>query len=175
MSMPRHSPIANFFCGNLAGPNPAPQTALFVVRSDELLNSKYGRSATGAERPILIPSTRCLPGVSCHVPGTKHNLFFTAYRCLQMFSRGGLWATDEQARDLSDVWKTATRTETKGLHYLRVNIDRVKAFSCQSDHRSASRSHGPFIIRYFDVFGSVSVLDNISFFQVPWGLLTMRW
>ena len=66
-------------------------------------------------------------------------------------------------------------TETKGLHYLRVNIDRVKAFSCQSDHRSASRSHGPFIIRYFDVFGSVSVLDNISFFQVPWGLLTMRW
>ena len=41
---------------NLAGPIPAPYTTRFVVRSDELLNSKYGRSATGAERPILIPS-----------------------------------------------------------------------------------------------------------------------
>ena len=27
--------------------------------------------------------------------------------------------------------------------------------------------------RYFDVFGPVSVLDNTSFFHVPWGLLTM--
>ena len=42
---------------NLAGPIPAPHTTRFVVRSDELRNSKYGRSATGAERPILIRST----------------------------------------------------------------------------------------------------------------------
>ena len=66
-------------------------------------------------------------------------------------------------------------TETKGLHYLRFNIDWVQAFGSQSDHRSASRSRGSCTFRYFDVFGSVSVLDNISFFHVPWGLLTMRW
>ena len=28
----------------------------FSTRSDELLNPNYGRSAIGAERPILIPS-----------------------------------------------------------------------------------------------------------------------
>ena len=33
-----------------------PHITRFVVRSDELLNSKYGRSATGVERPIAIPS-----------------------------------------------------------------------------------------------------------------------
>ena len=33
----------------------------FVVRSDELLNSKYSRSAIGAEGPILIPSI--IPGI----------------------------------------------------------------------------------------------------------------
>ena len=42
--------------GNLAGPIPAPHTTRFVVSSDELLNSQYGRSATGVESPILIPS-----------------------------------------------------------------------------------------------------------------------
>ena len=41
---------------NLAGPKPAPHMKCFVVRSDELLNSKLGRSATGAERPIQIRS-----------------------------------------------------------------------------------------------------------------------
>ena len=41
---------------NPAGPISAPHTTRFVVRSEELLNSKYDRSATGAERPILIPS-----------------------------------------------------------------------------------------------------------------------
>ena len=43
---------------NLAGPIPAPRTTRFVVRSDKLLNSTYFRSATGAERPILIPSIK---------------------------------------------------------------------------------------------------------------------
>ena len=41
---------------NLAGPTLAPPTTSFVIRSDELLSSKYGRSATDAERPFLIPS-----------------------------------------------------------------------------------------------------------------------
>ena len=36
------------------GPMPAPHTFL---RSDALLNPEYGRSAIGAERPILIPSS----------------------------------------------------------------------------------------------------------------------
>ena len=63
---------------------------------------------------------------------------------------------------------------SKIVHYLRFNIDWVKAFGRQSDHRSASRSRGLYIFRYFDVFGLVSVFD-ISFFHAPWGLLTMRW
>ena len=62
--MPRYSPIANFFSILttwwddllVTGPIPAPHITRFVVRSDELLNSKYGRSDIGAERPILIPS-----------------------------------------------------------------------------------------------------------------------
>ena len=29
----------------------------FIIRSDDLLDPKYIRSAIGAERPILIPST----------------------------------------------------------------------------------------------------------------------
>ena len=41
---------------NLTGPIPAPHITRFVVRSDELLNLRYGRSAIGAERPILIPT-----------------------------------------------------------------------------------------------------------------------
>ena len=41
---------------NLAGPIPAPHTTRFVVRSDELLYSRYGRSTIGVERPILVPS-----------------------------------------------------------------------------------------------------------------------
>ena len=41
---------------NIAGPIPASHTTRFVVSSDELLSSKYVRSATGAERPIIIPS-----------------------------------------------------------------------------------------------------------------------
>ena len=41
---------------HLAGPILAPHTTRFAVRSDERLNSKYGLSATGAERPILVPS-----------------------------------------------------------------------------------------------------------------------
>ena len=77
---------------------------------------------------------------------------------LRTFSGGELWATDELARAL-----------------FRFNIDWDKAFGCQSDHRSPSRSRGPYIFRYFDVFGLVYVLDYISFFHVPWGLLTMRW
>ena len=40
----------------------------------------------------------CLPGVSYQVPGT---FYFIAYR--RLFSGGELRATDEQARDLSDV------------------------------------------------------------------------
>ena len=36
---------------------PASHTTCSVVRSDKQQNSKYGRSATGAERPIQIPST----------------------------------------------------------------------------------------------------------------------
>jgi len=47
---------------NLEGPTPATHITRFGVRADELLNSKYGRSATGAERPILIPSKYCLWG-----------------------------------------------------------------------------------------------------------------
>ena len=43
--------------------------------------------------------TACLPGVSYQVPGFF--LIFISY--LRMFSGGELWATDEQARDLSDV------------------------------------------------------------------------
>ena len=35
---------------------PAPDTTRFVVRSYERLIKKNGGSATGAERPILIPS-----------------------------------------------------------------------------------------------------------------------
>ena len=38
---------------NLTGPIPAPHATCFVIRSDEPLNSKDGRSATGAERPTL--------------------------------------------------------------------------------------------------------------------------
>ena len=64
--------------------------------------------------------------------------------------------------------------QTKGLHYIRVDIDWVKAFGCQSDHRLACGSRGPCISRYIDVFGSVPVLGNIAFFHVPWGFLTMR-
>ena len=33
----------------------------FVDRSNELQNKKYGRSATGAERPILIPRNKLHP------------------------------------------------------------------------------------------------------------------
>ena len=40
----------------LALATPAPHATPFVGRSHELLNSTYGRSATGAERPILNPS-----------------------------------------------------------------------------------------------------------------------
>ena len=56
MSMPRYSPVTNILCilYNMAGHIPAPYTTRFVVRSGELLNSKYGRSAIGAERHILI-------------------------------------------------------------------------------------------------------------------------
>ena len=63
MSMPRYAPIANLFwmpheiSDNLAaGPTPAPHTTRFVVRSDELINSKYGLSAPGAERRTILPS-----------------------------------------------------------------------------------------------------------------------
>ena len=59
MSMPRYSTYHQLFLNNtwdnLAGPIPAPDTTCFVVGSNELLNSKHGWSATGAERPILIP------------------------------------------------------------------------------------------------------------------------
>ena len=85
-----------------------------------------------------------------------------------MFSGCELWATDEQARDLSDMRNYDT--ETKGLPYVRFNIDWVEAFGCQSDHRSASRSRGPYIFRYIDVFGPVSVLDIISFFLCTSGI-----
>ena len=39
-------------------------------------------------------------------------------------------------------------------------------FGSQSDHRSASRSRGLHIFRYFDVFGPVSVLDNRVYAKV---------
>ena len=49
---------------NLAGPIPAPHITRFVLRSDELLPSKYGRPATGTERPVLVPSTLYTPSIS---------------------------------------------------------------------------------------------------------------
>ena len=63
---------------NLAGPIPAPHTIRFVVRSDELLNSKYGRSATGAERPILIPSTTVAQAFGSMSPENRNK---PNYRC----------------------------------------------------------------------------------------------
>ena len=49
----------HFLCttqDNLAGPIPAPHVTYFVDRSDEMLISKYSRSATRAETPIQILS-----------------------------------------------------------------------------------------------------------------------
>ena len=60
-----------------------------------------------------------------------------------VFRGWAIWATDELACDMFDVCKTTTQTEVKGLHCLRFIIDWVKAFGCQSDHRSASRSRRP--------------------------------
>ena len=60
-------------------------------------------------------------------------LYSIAY--LQMFYVCELWATNEPARDRSGVCKTTTQTEIKGLHYLRFDIDYVKVFGFQSDHR----------------------------------------
>ena len=45
-------------------------------------------------------------------------------------------------------------------------------FGSQSDHRSASRSRGLHIFRYFDVFGPVSVLDNRVYAKVRSSKLT---
>ena len=71
--------------------------------------------------------------------------------------------------------KLRHRQEIKVSHCYLFNIDFVKVSGFQSDHRIASRSRGPFIFRYFDVFGPVSFLDKISCFHAAWGLLTMRW
>ena len=75
------------------------------------------------------------------------------------------------------VWRVQLRhrQEIKVLHCYRFDIDYVKVSGFRSDHRIASRSRGPFIFRYFDVFGPVSFLDKISCFHAAWGLLTMRW
>ena len=54
---------------DLADPTPAPHITRFVVRLDELQNSKCGRSAIGAQRPILIP-IRIIPQIkrtTCYV------------------------------------------------------------------------------------------------------------
>ena len=48
------------------------------------------------------------------------------------------------------------------MHYLHFKINWVKAFGRQSDRRSSSPSRGPYIFRYFDVFGPVSVLKNMK-------------
>ena len=110
----------------------------------------------------------------CQVWATRYLDFFNFIAYLRLFPRDELWATDEQARDLSATCeKLRHRDQRVALPSL--NIDWVKALGCQSDHRSACRSRGLYIFRYFDVFGPVCVLDNISYFQVPWGLLTMRW
>ena len=65
---------------NLAGSIRALHTTCFVVCSDELLIRKYGRSATGAERPVLTPSN-ILPGMYIStrsevmpMPGTRYKL-----------------------------------------------------------------------------------------------------
>lgn len=51
--MPRVLTYRICFCTHfLADPIPAPDITRFVVRSGELLNSKYGRSAIEAERTI---------------------------------------------------------------------------------------------------------------------------
>ena len=63
----------------------------FVVLSNELQNKKYGRSASGAERPILIPSTykyiigsvgvgwqrRCKTRQSMREPGNRRAVLFS--------------------------------------------------------------------------------------------------
>ena len=57
------------------------------------------------------------------------------------------------------------QTETKGLHYLGFNIDWVKAFGFQSDRRISFPIARSFYFRYFDVFGLVSAMDNMSYFM----------
>ena len=54
------------------------------------------------------------------------------------------------------------------------NIDRVKVFGVNPTIDQLLDRAALTFSRYFDVFGTVSVLDNISFFHVPWGLLTSR-
>ena len=75
-----------------------------------------------------------------------------------MFPGGELWITDEKARDLSDVRQTTT-DRPKGCITFAPTLIRLRR-SAVNDHRSASRSRGPDISRYFDVFGPVSFLDN---------------
>ena len=93
-----------------------------------------------------------LPGVSY----TSYSSVSCLHACFQVlamfyslstpvFRVWAVWATDELARDLFDVCKTTTQIEVKRFHCLRFNIDWVKAFAFQSDHRWASQSRVPVI------------------------------
>ena len=56
----------------------------FFVRSDDLLNTNYGRSGIGAERPILVPS------IIYTFPHAKHNHFGFCSRRSLLFEVGSV-------------------------------------------------------------------------------------
>lgn len=85
------------------------------------------------------------------------------------------WAMGYKWARAWSVWHGESYdTEIKMLHCYRFDFNYVQVFGFQSGHRKASRSCGPFIFRKIDVFGPVSVLDNITCFHVAWRLLTIR-
>ena len=96
---------------NLAGPRiPAPHTTRFVVRSDELLHSKYGRSATGAERPILIRS-KYIYIYKCVFLALRHFLLFRPIvfsRVLGSVARGSPSGPRTQVWALAEVRGTCS-------------------------------------------------------------------
>ena len=75
------------YIDNQAGPIAAPHMTRFVDRSDELLNSKNDRSATGAERPIQIPSIPGMHQVRKNMDNTSENKLSPFVRPLLLFRK----------------------------------------------------------------------------------------
>ena len=110
------------------------------------------------------------PRLTCTYIHTYFFFFFNFITYLRMFSGGDLWARDEQARDLSDVWKTTTEKKgciTFALALVGLMRSAVNPTIDQLPHRAV------FIYPIFRYLWP-GFCFGMSFFHGHWGLLTMR-